>query len=71
MAVEAKILAEDHPDRLTSQCVLAMAYQADGQVKKAAELLEHVMKVREKTLAEDHPDRLASQRVHTLLLQRI
>jgi hypothetical protein len=36
-------------------------YQADGQVKKAVKLLEHVVAVQEKTLAEDHPARLASQ----------
>jgi thioredoxin-like negative regulator of GroEL len=37
-----------------------MAYQADGQVKKAVELLEAVVKA-EETLAADHPERLASQ----------
>ncbi|KAH7169665.1 uncharacterized protein B0J16DRAFT_277097, partial [Fusarium flagelliforme] len=50
-------LAEDHPDRLASQYVLAKAYRADGQIKKAVELLEHVAVVREKILVEDHPDR--------------
>ncbi|KAL1900547.1 hypothetical protein Sste5346_002270 [Sporothrix stenoceras] len=53
-------LAEDHPDRLTSQHALAWAYHANGQIPKAVDLLEHVVKVREK-LAEDHPHRLASQ----------
>ncbi|KAL8702800.1 MAG: hypothetical protein Q9201_004016 [Fulgogasparrea decipioides] len=53
-------LAEDHPNRLTSQHELAGAYQANGQINEAVKLLEHVVKVQEK-LAEDHPDRLASQ----------
>jgi hypothetical protein len=39
---------------------LAGAYQADGQVKKAVELLEAVVKARE-TLAADHSSRLVSQ----------
>ena len=54
-------LAEGDPDRLSSQHALAGAYQADGQAKKAVELLERVVGVREKVLAEDHPSRLASQ----------
>jgi hypothetical protein len=65
--VRESTLAEDHPDRLTSQHELATAYQADGQVKKAVELLEHVVRVRETTLAEEHPDRLTSQ--HERLVQ--
>lgn len=56
----AQRLAEDHPDRLASQHELARAYLADGQIKKAVDLLEHVVDVEEK-LAKDHPDRLASQ----------
>ena len=53
-------LAEDHPDRLASQYALAIAYEANGQIGKAVELLEHVVKV-EENLATDHPSRLASQ----------
>ena len=55
-----KQFSEDHPDRLASQHALAIAYDANGQVQKAVELLEHVVKV-QKMLAEDHPGRLASQ----------
>ena len=55
--------AEDHPDRLASQHVLASAYLADRQVAKAIELLEHVVAIREKVLAEDHPSRLKSQHI--------
>jgi tetratricopeptide (TPR) repeat protein len=56
-------LTEDHPDRLASQHELAMAYQANGQVKRAVALLEHVVKVKEGSLTEDHPSLLASQHV--------
>jgi hypothetical protein len=54
-------LSEDHSVRLLTQHVLAMAYQANGQVKDAVRLLEQVVAIRERVLAEDHPDRLASQ----------
>jgi len=53
-------LRKDHPDRLTSQAVLASAYQANGQVREAVKLLEHVVATWERVLAEDHPDRLVS-----------
>lgn len=56
-----RILAEDHPNRLISQHTLAGAYQANGQVKEAVDLLQQVVAIRERTLIEDHPDRLASQ----------
>ncbi|KAJ5021737.1 hypothetical protein J3E73DRAFT_434813 [Bipolaris maydis] len=55
--IEAEVLAEDHDDRLASQHELARAYKADGQVRKAIRLLEHVVRIR----TEDHPSRLASQ----------
>ena len=54
-------LTDDHPDRLASQRALAGAYEANGQVEEAVQLLKHVVQVEEK-LADDHPDRLASQR---------
>ena len=57
---QSQTLAEDHPDRLTSQHGLANAYQANGQVEEAIQLIKHVVKIQEK-LAEDHPQRLASQ----------
>ena len=55
-------LAQDDAHRLSSQHHLAMAYQANGQVKEAVKLLEHVVTIRA-VLAEDHPSRLASQQV--------
>jgi tetratricopeptide (TPR) repeat protein len=59
--IREQSLAEDHPDRLTSQHALAIAYRANGQVKEAVALLEKVVKIQEQSLAEDHPDQLASQ----------
>jgi tetratricopeptide (TPR) repeat protein len=54
-------LAEDHPDRLESQCILALAYLANAQMKEAIQMLEQVVTIEKTSLAEDHPDRLASQ----------
>ncbi|KAK4500587.1 hypothetical protein PRZ48_008776 [Zasmidium cellare] len=44
-----------------AQHLLGMAYEAEGQIPEAVEILEQVVRVREEKLAEDHPDRLASQ----------
>ncbi|KAI4166424.1 MAG: hypothetical protein LQ343_008060, partial [Gyalolechia ehrenbergii] len=38
--IRERTLAEEHPDRLASQHKLAIAYQANGQVKEAVTLLE-------------------------------
>ncbi|KAI0454131.1 acyl transferase/acyl hydrolase/lysophospholipase [Xylaria acuta] len=57
VSTQEKTLAEDHPSRLASEHQLAIAYQNNGQVLKAVELLERVVSIR-KTLAEDHPFRL-------------
>ncbi|KAJ5597671.1 hypothetical protein N7537_007755 [Penicillium hordei] len=67
---------EEHLSRLKSQHELAYAYESNGQIKQAVELLEyvvaavelleHVVAVEERTLDEEHPDRLASQ--YTLAL---
>lgn len=61
VAIREKTLAKDHPDRLASQHELAIAFQANGQVKQAIELLENVVAIKEKTLVGDHPSRLTSQ----------
>ncbi|KAL8741826.1 MAG: hypothetical protein Q9190_005609 [Brigantiaea leucoxantha] len=52
---------ENHPNRLESQYMLAVAYRAVGQVKEAVELLEQVVAIEGKMLKEDHPNRLTSQ----------
>ncbi|KAH8730737.1 TPR repeat protein, partial [Phaeosphaeriaceae sp. PMI808] len=48
-------LDEGDSDRLESQHELATACREDGQVKKAVELIEYVVEIREKVLAEEHP----------------
>jgi tetratricopeptide (TPR) repeat protein len=53
-------LAEDHPSRLGSQRLLAVAYSQNGQMKEAVKLLEEVVRT-EQALAEDDTSRLASQ----------
>ena len=58
--VEESTLAKDHLNRLASQHALASAYERDGQVKKAIELLEYVVTIHE-SLGNDHPVRLESQ----------
>lgn len=63
IAAEAKILSEDHPDRLASTHELARVYQADGQLQRAVEFLEQVVAIKKNTLREDHSDRLASQHI--------
>lgn len=55
VAVEEKMLAEEHSSRLASQHALAVAYQADRQMQQAVELLEHIVAVEDKVLAEEHP----------------
>jgi tetratricopeptide (TPR) repeat protein len=60
---QTRDLCHDHleqPAVTRAQYLLGVAYRADGQISKAVETLEHVVKVEEK-LAEDHPSRLASQ----------
>ncbi|KAK5699355.1 hypothetical protein LTS12_028461, partial [Elasticomyces elasticus] len=48
---------------------LAIADEANGQVKEAVELPEHVVAVRKEVLADDHPSRLASQHVLAMAYQ--
>jgi tetratricopeptide (TPR) repeat protein len=55
-------LEENDPDWLVSQHMLARAYIANGRIKEAIELLEHVVAVEAVVLPESHPNRLASQR---------
>ncbi|EMC91910.1 hypothetical protein BAUCODRAFT_79185 [Baudoinia panamericana UAMH 10762] len=53
---------EDHPDRLASELVLALAYKGNGQIEQAVQLLEHVVTTERGVLPEDHLNLLASQR---------
>ncbi|POR33548.1 Putative Kinesin light chain [Tolypocladium paradoxum] len=56
-------LPEDDNSLLASQHALARASRADGQIRRAVELLEHVVAVRERVLERNHPDLLSSQHV--------
>jgi tetratricopeptide (TPR) repeat protein len=56
-----RALAEDHPDRLTSQLELAVAYRENNQIEEAISLLKLVVSIRKRALAEDYPDLLGSQ----------
>lgn len=53
-------LDKEHPSRLASQHALAGAYESDGQTKKAVELLEHVVAIKELLIRRDYPSRLVS-----------
>jgi tetratricopeptide (TPR) repeat protein len=59
--IQADVFAEDHPLRLASQHALAIAYEANGQIKETVQLLEYIVRIKADVLAEDHPSRLASQ----------
>ncbi|KAI0446399.1 acyl transferase/acyl hydrolase/lysophospholipase [Xylaria telfairii] len=63
VSVQEKTLAENHPNRLASEHLLASAYitQDGEQLPKAIKILQGVVSVLEKTLAENHPNRLASE----------
>lgn len=54
-------LAEDHPSRVASQHALASAYQANGQIAQAVELLKHVVAIKQRMLRVDDPSRIASE----------
>ncbi|RKL11819.1 hypothetical protein BFJ71_g300 [Fusarium oxysporum] len=56
--VQGTTLAENNPYQLASQHELALAYESNGQIKQAIELLEHVVAIRS-DLAENDPYRLA------------
>lgn len=54
-------LAEDHPSRVASQHALASAYQANGQIAQAVELLKHVVAIKQRMLRVDDLSRIASE----------
>ncbi|WP_327695776.1 FxSxx-COOH system tetratricopeptide repeat protein [Streptomyces sp. NBC_00459] len=61
LAAAVRLLGEDHPDMLTSQGNLAVAYQEAGDLGRAIPLLERTLEARVRNLGEDHLDTLASQ----------
>jgi tetratricopeptide (TPR) repeat protein len=60
ISVVMRTLSSDRPDLLTLQHELAGVFQADGQVNRAVELLEHIVNVEGALLDAENPDRLAS-----------
>jgi tetratricopeptide (TPR) repeat protein len=54
-------LPDDNADKLLTQRTLAMVYRADGKVKDAIQLLEHIVATKGQRLTEDDHSRLASQ----------
>ena len=67
--IEETTLAEDHLDRLASQHALAIAYEANGQIKKAIALLEQVVKIKHFKLRVGHPSRVVSEETLAYFLQ--
>ena len=65
------VLATDQPRQLASQQLLALAYQANGQVKEAVALLEQVVEIHKTTLAETHPNRIVSENALSSCLQQL
>lgn len=52
-ALARKDLPGDDLNRLSAQHVLAMAYEADGKVKDAIQLFEHIVGTQGRKLTED------------------
>src|SRR5215831_15071033 len=60
-ADSALLLGPDHPDTLSAQNNLALAYQQKGRAAEALTLFERALAGRERVLGADHPDTLSSQ----------
>ena len=60
LAVQRRILGEDHPDTLISMNNLALTLRSQGDLGAARELHEQVLAGRRRVLGEDHPATLAS-----------
>ncbi len=54
-------LGPDHPDTLTTQNMLALAYQAAGRLDRAIPLFEQTLAARTARLGANHPDTLTTQ----------
>ena len=56
LAIQEKVLPENHPDIATSYNGMGLAYGALGEYKKEFEYLLKALAIREKVLPENHPD---------------
>jgi hypothetical protein len=54
--------SENHTDQLASQHKPTLAYRGNWRVKKAVQMLEQIVALKERMLAEDHPSQLVTQR---------
>ena len=54
--VQQRTLNEENHSRLTSEHELARAYLNDRRIKKAIDILEHVVAIDALILAQDDPD---------------
>ena len=70
-ADSALLLGPDHPDALSSQNNLAIAYQEKGRAAEAIRLHEQALAGRERVLGADHPDTLSSQNNLALAYQEV
>jgi hypothetical protein len=63
-------LAEDHPSRLASQHALGIAYQANGQISEAVELLKPVVVIKQRKFRVNHPSRSVSEDLLASLMSK-
>ena len=61
LAIRLRELGGDHPDTLTSQNNLALAYHSDGRLDEAIPIYEQTLEATRAKLGGDHPDTLTSQ----------
>ena len=58
MKVRKKQLGQEDSETLSSQAMVALAYELGGRWKEAEELFVQVMETRKRVLGEEHPDTL-------------
>ena len=56
LAIQQKVLGEEHPDTAKSLNDLAGLYQAQGKYEQAEPLYQQALAIRQKVLGEEHPD---------------
>ncbi|MFE7077726.1 tetratricopeptide repeat protein [Streptomyces sp. NPDC057620] len=61
LAIEERVLGDDHPSTLASRNNLAYAYESAGDLGRAIPLYERTLDERERVLGDDHPSTLDSR----------